>query len=395
MKKVLSIVLSIVMLMSVTAGLNLTAFAETGLTTGSCGENVTYSFDKETGTLTISGTGDMDDFDFDSSPFHDNENISKVVINKGVTGIGSFVFYNCGELESVSIPDSVTSIRHSSFDGCGEIKSINIPKSVKSISWAAFDNCTGLTKITLSNGLCEIGESAFSGCSSLEEIIIPSSVTTIVGGAFSRCISLKTFSLPDGVSAIDSYTFNECYSLESVYIPKSVNKIKYGAFCMCSALKNIYYSGTKAEWEKIVKDYNENEDFLKATIHYNSKSFESSNNGIKPSESAKPAATTNASANKSIATTAAKIAKIKPGKKLIKLTWKKVSGVSGYQIQYSLKKNMKKSKKKTVKGAKKTKVTIKKLKSKKKYYVRIRTYKVAGGKKIYSKWSKIKKVKVK
>ena len=87
--------------------------------------------------------------------------------------------------------------------------------------------------------------------------------------------------------------------------------------------------------------------------------------------------------------------KVKAGKRSFKALWKKVKNASGYQIQYSLKKNMKKSKKITVKGKKKTKRTVKKLKKNKKYYVRVRAYKVVNGKKVYSKWSKKKAVRIK
>ena len=92
---------------------------------------------------------------------------------------------------------------------------------------------------------------------------------------------------------------------------------------------------------------------------------------------------------------------LKSGKKQLKVTWKKVSGVSGYQVQYSTSKKFYKSKSKTitVKGSKKNSKTIKKLKGKKKYYVRVRTYKTVklNGKsvKVYSKWSTVKSVKTK
>ena len=92
---------------------------------------------------------------------------------------------------------------------------------------------------------------------------------------------------------------------------------------------------------------------------------------------------------------ATSIKKIKAGKKKITVTWKKRAGnTTGYQIQYSRKKNFKKAKTVTVRGAKKTKKTIKKLKSRKKYYVRIRTYRTAGGSTVYSRWSKAKTVRV-
>lgn len=76
----------------------------------------------------------------------------------------------------------------------------------------------------------------------------------------------------------------------------------------------------------------------------------------------------------------------------VKVTWKKVSNSLGYQIQYATNKKFKKAKKKTVKS---TFVTLKKLKKKKTYFIRIRAYKIVVGKKVYGKWSSVKKVKVK
>lgn len=90
------------------------------------------------------------------------------------------------------------------------------------------------------------------------------------------------------------------------------------------------------------------------------------------------------------------IKKLSKGKKKFTVTWAKVSGVKGYQIQYSSDKKLKKNNKSvTVTKQKTTKATVKKLKSKKKYYVRVRTYKTVNGKKIYSSWSKVKSVKTK
>ena len=90
------------------------------------------------------------------------------------------------------------------------------------------------------------------------------------------------------------------------------------------------------------------------------------------------------------------IKKLSKGKKKFTVTWAKVSGVKGYQIQYSSDKKFKKNNKSvTVTKQKTTKATVKKLKSKKKYYVRVRTYTTVNGKKIYSSWSKVKSVKTK
>ena len=92
----------------------------------------------------------------------------------------------------------------------------------------------------------------------------------------------------------------------------------------------------------------------------------------------------------------ASIKKVKGAKKAIELTWGKVASVSGYEIQVATDKKFKKNKKTvTIKKQKTTKTTVKKLKAKKKHYVRIRTYKTVNGKKVYSSWSKVKSVKTK
>ena len=92
----------------------------------------------------------------------------------------------------------------------------------------------------------------------------------------------------------------------------------------------------------------------------------------------------------------ASIKKVKAAKKAVSVQWKKVGGVKGYQVQVATDKKFKKNKKTvTIKKQKTTKTTVKKLKAKKKYYVRIRTYKIVNGKKVYSSWSKVKNVKTK
>lgn len=119
----------------------------------------------------------------------------------------------------------------------------------------------------------------------------------------------------------------------------------------------------------------------------------------KPSEPATTQPTTKPSTTKNTETVKPKktsIKKLSKGKKKFTVTWAKVSGVKGYQIQYSSDKKFKKNNKSvTVTKQKTTKATVKKLKSKKKYYVRVRTYKTVNGKKIYSSWSKVKSVKTK
>ena len=98
--------------------------------------------------------------------------------------------------------------------------------------------------------------------------------------------------------------------------------------------------------------------------------------------------------NTKIAVPRVVVKKLKAGKKQIRLTWKKQSKVSGYEIRYAIKANMKKAKRIKV-NAKTASKTIKKLKSKKRYYVQIRAYKTNDHKKIYGNWSAKKTLKTK
>ena len=140
MKKIISLLLSLAMLLTITSGLNLTAYAD--VQTGKCGDNVTYSLDTSTGVLTISGTGDMADYpDYNYSPFYQNTNIESVSIENGVTSIGDYVFEGCKSLTNVTIPNSVTSIGYEAFNYCKSLTSITIPNSVTSIGSGAFSVC--------------------------------------------------------------------------------------------------------------------------------------------------------------------------------------------------------------------------------------------------------------
>ena len=132
--------------------------------------NLTWKLDAD-GTLTISGTGAMKDYDYDNnlSPVYNNSNVKKVVIEDGVTSIGNSAFYNCDGLTSITIPKSVTSIGESAFEDCSNLTSITIPDSVTSIEYCAF-SCCGLTSITIPDSVTSIGSEAFSSCFYLETI---------------------------------------------------------------------------------------------------------------------------------------------------------------------------------------------------------------------------------
>ena len=138
---------------------------------GSCGENVTWTLTAD-GTLTISGTGAMTDYTYDSrSPWYSCRTyIKRVVMQQGVTSIGDHAFWDCSGLTSVTIPDGVTSIGDSAFSGCTALTSVTIPGSVTSIGGGAFSGCTGLTSVTIPDSVTSIDGYAFSGCDSLTDV---------------------------------------------------------------------------------------------------------------------------------------------------------------------------------------------------------------------------------
>ena len=254
-------------------------------TSGTCGENVTWTFDESAGTLTISGTGAMFDYDSNNRPWESYRySIKKVIIGNGVTTIGSYAFDWCINLTSVTLGDSITAIGFHAFSTC-DISSIKIPDSVITIGSYAFygcnnltnviigsgvreiyncsfaycnkltniiipDNvtlldsmvfyeCVGLTSVTIGNSVTKIDYHTFYGCTSLTDVTIGNSVTIIGEDAFEHCESLTNITIPESVTTIDENAFSYCESLISVTIPSSVTSIGYGAFKSCTSLKDI------------------------------------------------------------------------------------------------------------------------------------------------------------
>ena len=252
-KRLLSILLTAVLLLcAVPLGLGLvdTAYAAETANSGTCGDNVTWRLSDD-GTLTISGTGDMADYDGNGAPWFDfYSQVKTVVIENGVTSIGEYAFYKCSSLTSVTIPDGLTSIGNGAFEHCARLTSVTIPNSVTRIGEYAFYDCTSLTSVTIPNSVTSIGEYAFCDCTSLTSVTIPASVTSIGEYAFCDCTSLTSVTIPASVTSIGEYAFRDCTSLTSVTIPNSVTSIGWRAFYNCSALTDVYYGGYGADWLK-------------------------------------------------------------------------------------------------------------------------------------------------
>ena len=232
-KRIISLILSLIMLSSVTAGLDFSAYAD-----GSLGDNVRWSFDASTGTLTISGSGEMKNYTNTTMPFRYDTKIKKAIISDGIYNIGNYVFYTCYSLTSVTIPNSVSRIGDYAFCACKELSDIIIPNRVTDIGEYAFQG-SGLSSITLPNSITKIDIGTFKGCRGLTSITIPNSVTNIGVRAFEGCLGLTSITIPNSITSISNYTFYDCSGLTNVTIPNSVTSIGSSAFENCSGLKSI------------------------------------------------------------------------------------------------------------------------------------------------------------
>ncbi len=238
MKKVLVL---LALLAAVCGLLTFSAAAESAVVeSGTCGENLTWTLDAA-GTLTVSGTGAMEDFSYSGgTPWHQSRSsIKAVVIESGVTSIGGFAFYGCSSLTSITLPQGLTAIGDRAFQFCSCLTGITIPEGVTTIGGFAFSGCSSLISITLPQGLTAIGDRAFQFCSCLTSITIPEGVTAIGEDAFYGCSSLTSITIPEGVTAIGEDAFYGCSSLTSITIPESVTAIGDSAFYGCSSLISI------------------------------------------------------------------------------------------------------------------------------------------------------------
>ncbi len=244
------------------------------LASGTCGEDLTWVLDDD-GLLTISGTGDMNDYSAEKAPWYDKaEEIYTVVIENGVTSIGELAFYYCSMITSVDMPDSIENIDNFAFCGCYSIIEIEIPENVSTIGTGAFADCGTITSIQIPENVTSIGQDAFVNCSNLTEIsvsedngvyvsydgiiyskdmttliyspegrietaVIPDGVTTIGEYAFEYSRVLEGIEMPDSVTIIEDYAFYCCESIPQINISENVTKIGNRAFSGCESVTSI------------------------------------------------------------------------------------------------------------------------------------------------------------
>ena len=392
------------------------------------------------------------------SAFSDCASLTSITIPNSVTTIGNNAFSGCSSLTSVTIGNNVTSIGSSAFFGCSKLKKIEVPDSVTYIGIKAFNGTAFYNTVkNWEDGVLYCGNHLISAKSDVTKITVKASTVSIAAGALDNCESLKKINVlnpkcvinctipktaviggAEGSTAEDFAQknnmsidyFEECIHSDKVQVVIAATCTEQGAVqsrCAdCNKLISQTFtaplghtmvittpakaptcttSGNTQAGYCTVCGYNEVSTVIPATGHnFGNNSANCLVCGVANPNYVAPTQPnqndTNTSNDEDVTVISkpksASIKKVKGAKKAISVTWKKVSGVNGYEIQVATDKKFKKNKKTvTIKKQKTTKTTVKKLKAKKKYYVRVRTYKVANGKKFYSSWSKVKSVKTK
>jgi len=274
-------------------------------TSGKCGPSAYWSFDSSTGTLTISGSGAMNDYEYGNDyPWMDyRDSIQTIVIGdqitqigrnafpwtacstikfgKNVRSIGERAFNGCRNLNGdLTLPDSVQTIGAGAFQGCEKLSGdLTIPDSVQTIGDSAFEFCTGLNgTLTLGKNLRTIGKKAFSGCAFTGSLTIPEGITEIANGTFSSSRSngmftgtltlpstLKTIGaeafaytdfsgellIPDSVTSIGAHAFKECDGFGgTLSLPDSIKTVGERAFYLCKGFTGLKLSASLTKIEE-------------------------------------------------------------------------------------------------------------------------------------------------
>lgn len=419
MKKALSIFLSLVMLLTMSAGLNITARAE---------QSVKSSFDEATGTLTFTGKGTVSASSYDYGNIGDK--IKKVIVNVGIDEIQDYAFSKADKLQSVIIYDQTCQISAQDILPIGkkDVTFYGFDKS-KTQEWALnhkypFKYIYTITFLKRNNSVSKIIY-ALDGETAQE---ISAKAPNFSFNAYPDSNTENGHFEPTWKPSISAATSDKQYKEHpKLRMCTEIQKITKEPTCAETGVLSTVCSicGRTLETKELAKTdnhvFDNNEEFCLVCHKAKNPNYTTTTTTTSAPTTQPPATSSMQPTTKPTATKASKptknakkvsgnwvdskykkasISKLSKGKKAITVRWKKVSTIKGYQIQLATDKNFKKNKKTvTISKQKTTKTTVKKLKAKKKYYVRIRTYKNVKyqGKtiKVYSSWSKVKTVKTK
>ena len=218
---------------------------------GTCGDNLTWSL--SAGTLTISGSGAMDDFpESTMAPwYHLREEILRLVLPEGLKTVGDLAFYGCDGLTAVTIPDSVTAIGEFAFGKCAGIQILDLGTGLVSIGRSAFEGCGAITALRLPGSLEHIGMKAFYRCAGIPALVIPEKTADIGISAFAYCEGLITAEIRAPMTEVPEYLFYGCQRLTTVTLPATLSDASDYGFWGCQQLNHVNYGGTAITPEEL------------------------------------------------------------------------------------------------------------------------------------------------
>ena len=176
---------------------------------------IKWEFDESTGTLTVTGSGDMSNYSYPD--------------DSGIQNLPPWSAY-LSEIKTIILPDGLWSIGRDAFRNCTKLESITIPDSVREIRMHAFKDCTSLKTIDFGSGVEQIGHRAFDGCTALKSITLPGSGETVENEAFRNCTAMTSATLEPGVKSINANVFRNCKKLTSIKIGDGIEHIGESAF---------------------------------------------------------------------------------------------------------------------------------------------------------------------
>ena len=178
-----------------------------------CGEALTWTLSSG-GTLTISGEGDM--YDFQTAPWNpDRLNIYRIEVKSGVTGVGDNAFAFCEKAYSVQLPDTLERIGKGAFSGCAKLSSVRIPDGVQTVPERCFESCSALWSVTLPGSVLEIGDRAFNLCDHLSDAKLPDGLEKIGDEAFAFCERIYSCKIPATMTHLGKNAFVRCSRLSA------------------------------------------------------------------------------------------------------------------------------------------------------------------------------------
>ena len=356
---------------------------------------------------------------------------------------GNEMLYNCKNLKSVTFGDGITQIPWAFLYGCTSLEEVAFgdDSQITEIGKEAFRNCTNLKRVEIPNNVTSFGNSCFNGCNSLITMYIYSERASTDSFINMLSGSVKVYSYYGSVASTEPIIFNDiedeisktlkelktAVSEADKYSEKDYTEESYGV--LKALLDKAATKNEKSHilgMEHLTKDIytaidglvdksnepsssdpsssdpsdssnpTDNSSDLSNSSDNNNQS-QSANTPATPSTSAPTTATPKPTTPPTVTTAAkpaqVKAVKVKAKKKKLNVSWKKVSGATGYEVMSATNNKFTKNKKSVT--VKKNKVTLKKLKPKKKYFVKVRAYKLANGNKYFGKWSKVVKKKTK